>query len=418
MGTAQSADRWSAVAVVALGIFVIVTVEILPIGLLTPIAADFDVSDGTAGLLMTMPGLLAAIAAPTVTVATARIERRLMLVALIAVLAVADFLAASAPNFAVTMIARVLVGMTIGAFWSISAGLAERLVNPGSTSLANSIIFSAVPLGSVLGVPLGTFIGDAFGWRSAFFAAGLLTVLVLVAIPLTVPNLPATAARTTARSLTKMAARPGIRTGVAVTFLVVQAHFGTYTYIRPFLQNQVHAGPMFIAALLLLYGIAGMIGNFVAGRYARRRPRRVLAIAGALLAIPLVLLSSLGANAAFVVVLVTLWGLAYGAVPVSSQAWFAAASPDTPEAASVYFTAVFQATISLGALAGGVVLDHTSTGALLLTGGLVAGTLVLTAIASAPPGDTGPSGATPAGPVGKPGHPRRPEAFRGRRRGR
>jgi predicted MFS family arabinose efflux permease len=212
--------------------------------------------------------------------------------------------------------------MTIGAFWSISAGLAERLVNPGSTSLANSIILSAVPLGSVPGLPLGTFIGDAFGWRSAFFAAGLLTVLVLVAIPLTVPKLPATAARTTARSLTKMAARPGIRTGVAVTFL---AHFGTYTYIRPFLQNQVHAGPMFITALLLLYGIAGMIGNFVAGRYARRRPSRVLAIAGA---------------------------------------------------------------------------------------------LVLTAIASAPPGDTGPSGATPAEPAGKPRHPRRPETLRGRRTGR
>ncbi|GAA4992362.1 putative MFS family arabinose efflux permease [Nonomuraea thailandensis] len=132
-----------AVASLMLGIFAIVTSEILPIGLLPAIGADFGVSDGTTGLTMALPGVVAAVAAPAVTLTTARLDRRLMLCVLMAVLAVADVLAAVATSYEVMLISRVLVGLTIGGFWSIGAGLAGRLV----------------PLGSVLGVPAGTFIG-------------------------------------------------------------------------------------------------------------------------------------------------------------------------------------------------------------------------------------------------------------------
>src|SRR5580700_4488293 len=90
---------WLAVITVMLGIFSIVTTEILPIGLLTPIGTTFRISDGVAGLMMTMPGFLAAVAAPTVTLATARLDRRLMLCVLMLVLALADFMAALAPAY-------------------------------------------------------------------------------------------------------------------------------------------------------------------------------------------------------------------------------------------------------------------------------------------------------------------------------
>jgi predicted MFS family arabinose efflux permease len=113
-----------------MGIFVIVTTEILPVGLLTSIGAGFDVSDGMAGLMMTMPGLLAAVAAPLVTVMTARLDRRAMLCALILLLAIANFLAAAAADYWLLLVSRVLVGIVIGGFWSIGAGLASRLVPP------------------------------------------------------------------------------------------------------------------------------------------------------------------------------------------------------------------------------------------------------------------------------------------------
>ncbi len=133
------------VAAVTLGIFTIVTTEILPVGLLTPIGTDFGLTAGRTGWLMTMPGLVAAVAAPIITVTTARLDRRLMLCALMGLLAVSGFLAAAAPSYELELLARLLVGLTIGGFWSIGAGLAERLVTKQWTARATAVIFSAVP---------------------------------------------------------------------------------------------------------------------------------------------------------------------------------------------------------------------------------------------------------------------------------
>lgn len=88
------------------------------------------------------------------------------------------------------LVARVLVGITIGGVWSIGAGLAGRLVRPASTGRATAVIFSAVPLGSVLGVPVGTLIGDLAGWRTTFATMGLLSTGVLALLLLTLPALP------------------------------------------------------------------------------------------------------------------------------------------------------------------------------------------------------------------------------------
>jgi predicted MFS family arabinose efflux permease len=361
--------HWLAVTAVMLGIFSIVTTEILPIGLLTPIGADFGVSPGTAGLMMTVPGILAAIAAPAVTVATGRLDRRGMLCALMLLLALADFLAAVAPSYPIMMVSRILVGFVIGAFWSIGAGLAARLVSPELAGRATAVIFSAVPLGSVLGVPAGTFLGNLAGWRTAFAVMGVLTVAVFAALLAFLPPLPAVHV-TRLAVLRDIVRQPATRIGLALTFLIVLAHFGTYTYVTPFLADVTHASPALITALLLLYGIAGVAGNFLAGGDTDVRTKVV--IAASLLATATTLLPVFGREAAGAVVLLIVWGLAYGAVPVCSQTWFARAAPHAPEAASVLFTSSFQATLSLGALAGGVVVDATSTSTVMFLGGVAA----------------------------------------------
>ncbi|GGV92698.1 MFS transporter [Streptomyces gelaticus] len=362
-----------------LGIFSIVTTEILPIGLLTSIGSDFAVSDGTAGLMMTMPGLLAALSAPLVTMATARVDRRLMLCAFVLLLALADFLIAAATDYRLVLVSRVMVGVTIGGFWSIAAGLAGRLVRPASAGRATAVIFSAVPLGSVLGVPAGTFIGDLAGWRTAFVVMGVLSMGVLALMLLVVPALPP-AQVTRASLLRTVLKRPGTRFAVLLTFLVVLSHFATYTYVTPFLEQVTHAGPALITGLLLVYGTAGILGNFVGGALVTRRPRAAVSLAAGLIAAATALLPVLGRWEAGAVALLVVWGVAYGAVPVCSQTSFARAAPDAPEAASVLFTASFQATFALGAMAGGAVLDHVSVSAVMLLGGAVAALAVVVAI--------------------------------------
>ncbi|MGW0905693.1 MFS transporter [Streptomyces sp. NPDC002853] len=357
---------------VAAGIFVIVTTEILPIGLLTPIGATFGISDGTAGLMMTLPGILAAVAAPVVTVTTRRVDRRHMLCVLILVLALANLLAALAPGYWLMMVSRVLLGLVIGAFWSIGASLASRLVPEAQVGRATAVIFAAVPLGSVLGVPAGTLLGQLVGWRAVFVVMGGLTLAVLAALVMSLPPLPPQSV-TRLGVLRELLRSRRVRVAVAVTFLVVTAHFATYTYVTPFLEEVTGAGPRAITLFLLAYGVAGILGNFLAGAWVRRAPRGTFAAAAGLIAAVTLLLPVLGAAGyGGALGLLVVWGVAYGAVPVCSQTWFVDAAPRAPEAASVLFTSSFQATFAFGALGGGVVVDAASVTVVMAVGGGVA----------------------------------------------
>ncbi|MCG5219386.1 MFS transporter [Streptosporangium sp. KLBMP 9127] len=382
---------WLAVVSVMMGIFAIVTTEILPIGLLTSIGSTFHISDGTAGLMMTMPGILAAIAAPSLTVMTGRMDRRLMLCALMLLLALANFLAAVAPNYLVMVISRVLVGLTIGGFWSIGAGLAARLVPQERVATATAVIFSAVPLGSVLGVPAGTLLGYLADWRTTFLVMGVFAVGVLVALIVLLPPLPAVQV-TRPQVLRGLLRGGGTRAGLVVTFLVVIAHFGTYTYMTPFLQQVTQVSPELITVFLLIYGAAGIVGNFVAGAVVQRSLRATFTVSAFMIAAAALLLPVIGDRAVGAIVLLIVWGLAYGAVPVCSQIWFFKSAPHAPEAASVIFTASFQASISIGALAGGFIVDTTSVSAVMALGGAIALLTVVALRAFRTPGQDATAG--------------------------
>lgn len=150
----RSATRgWLGVAAVASATFTVVTSEMLPVGLLTPIGDALKVTEGTAGLTLTITGLVGAVSAPLLTPLLGRFDRRAVLCALMAVLTVGNLLAAWTPNFAVMVAARVLVGIGMGGVWAIAAGLAVRLVPPKSIGSATSLIFSGIAVASVLGVP-------------------------------------------------------------------------------------------------------------------------------------------------------------------------------------------------------------------------------------------------------------------------
>jgi predicted MFS family arabinose efflux permease len=369
------ARRWPAVWSVMAGIFVIVTAEILPIGLLLPISTEFAVSPGAAGLMMTVPGLVAAVAAPVATVAAARVDRRLMLSVWLVVLAASNLISAVASEFWMVLAARVLVGVVIGGFWSIGAGLARRLVDERSVARATSIIFLAVPLGSVLGVPIGTFLADVAGWRTAFVCLGVATLAVLAALVATLPALPPEQV-TRLAVLGALLSRRQIRIGLLLTFTIVVAHFGTYTYVSAFLEEVTRVDLGTISVLLLVYGAAGLAGNLIAGTTIAKNLRATFAAAAGLIAIATVALPFAGTSIAAVAGLLILWGVAYGAVPACSQTWLARASRGADEAATVLFTSSFQATISIAALFGGIVVDGASLTTVMLLGGATAAVTV------------------------------------------
>ncbi|MFG1614259.1 MFS transporter [Nonomuraea wenchangensis] len=344
-----------AVASVALGTFTLVTSEMLPVGLLTPIAADLGVSPGTAGLTMTAPGLVAAVAAPALAVAARRADRRTLLIGLMALLAVADLAAALAPGYAVMLAARVATGVSIGGFWAFAAGLGARLVPERQVGRATSVILGGVSVASVLGVPAAALVSSSAGWRAAFAAMGVLALALLVLLAVALPALPAARSDAVAGAGFRMSR--ALALVLVLTVLIVGGHFAAYTYLRPFLEQVAQAGPGLVGAALLLYGAAGVAGNFVAGARAARSPRAVLVVLAALIALATAAL----ALAAPPLVALVVWGLGYGGVGVALQLWIMRSGGG--EMGTALFVSAFNLSIALGALVGGRVVDGVSIAA-------------------------------------------------------
>lgn len=367
---------WLAVSAVGLATFAVVTTEMLPVGLLTPIADDLGASTGTAGLMISLPALLAALFAPLVVIVAGGIDRRRILCALLGLLMVANIASALAPGIAWLLAARVLVGFCMGGIWAIAGGLAARLVPAHRIGLATSIIFGGVAAASVLGVPLGALIGDALGWRFAFAAMALFSAAILLLHLAVLPALPVVASVRPAQFVQLLAHR-GLQRGLCLTLLLVAGHFIAFTYVRPLLTQHSGVDAAWIGALLFAYGMAGIAGNFIAGPLAARHPRSVLrVIALGLLLTPLLLLWVGGTPTGGIAVLL-LWGLAYGGVSVGLMSWMMKAVPHAVEIATALYVGVFNIGIALGAWGGGRLLDGIGLHASLWAAAVLAASALL-----------------------------------------
>lgn len=375
---AAAAPRaWLAVCAVGLATFCVVTTEMLPVGLLTAIADGLDASTGSAGLMISLPALLAALFAPLVVLLSGGLDRRSILCGLLALLVAANIACALAPGMAWLLAARVLVGFCMGGIWAIAGGLAARLVPGAGVGLATALIFGGVAAASVLGVPLGALIGDLAGWRSAFAGMAALSALVLGLHLAVVPALPATGSAGLRQFLDQWANRR-LLAGLALTLLMVAGHFMAFTFVRPLLMTVSGFDAQWVGALLFAYGIAGIAGNFLAGIVAARRTAPgLIAIALGLWLAPLMFLAIGGSRAGGGAVLLA-WGLAYGGVSVALMTWMMKAAPQAVEIATALYVGVFNIGIALGSWVGGLVVDGWGlTWALWLAGGLGAAALAL-----------------------------------------
>ncbi len=370
---------WLAVSAVGLATFSVVTTEMLPVGLLTSIAGSLGTSMGRAGLMISLPALLAALFAPLVVMAAGGMDRRRILCGLLALLVLANLASALAPSLIWLLAARVLVGFCMGGIWAIAGGLAARLVPQASMGLATSIIFGGVAAASVLGVPLGALIGDFAGWRWAFGGMAGFSALVLALHMAVLPALPATGSASL-RQFSHQLANRRLQAGLALTLLLVAGHFMSFTFVRPLLLTVSGFDAQWMSALLLAYGIAGIAGNFLAGIIAARRTVPSLAaIAMGLLLAP-VLFLSVGDSPTGGGAVLLVWGLAYGGVSVGLMTWMMQAAPRAVEIATALYVGVFNIGIALGSWAGGQLVDGWGLHATLwLSGGFAAAALLLSA---------------------------------------
>ncbi|MGP9679550.1 MFS transporter [Halomonas sp. AOP27-A1-41] len=354
----EQAPRWWAVVAVMIGIFLLVTAEQLPIGLLSQVASSMDVTPGVAGLMVTVPGVVAAFSAPLLPVAVGRLDRRIMLTLLMVVMVIGSVLSALASSFILLLAARVLVGVSIGGYWAVAGSIAPRLVPSDKVPKAMTIIFGGVAAASVLGVPLGTLLGDLSNWRIAFAALGGFSLLTALALWCWLPPLPPREP-VRLKVLAQQFTSRGVRVAVLVTGFVVVGHFAAYTFISPILQEISGVAQRHVGSLLLLYGAAGILGNIAAGMFAGRHPYRAVLAIPSLLLLVVASFPLLGVEPVSGVLLLMVWGAAFGSVSVSIQTWILRTAPNT-EAATALMAFVFNLSIGLGAMVGGRVVDATS----------------------------------------------------------
>lgn len=377
VATTWSATTWFAVISMAATSFALVSAEFLPAGLLTPMARDLGISEGTAGQVVTATASIGAVTALFSNVLIGKLNRKAVLVGLSALAIGSNLLAALATDFWLLLLGRAGLGVALSGFWALSVAVVARLVGANATGRGMAIVTLGVSLATIAAPSMGALISDWIGWRVATgMTAGLAALAMLLQI-LSLPTLPAT----TSNSLSdvfRLTKRRTVQLGMLAILLLMTGHFAGSVYVRPFLEQVTLLGTGPIALALLGFGIAAVIGNVAGGRLADANIRMALAVTGALMAFATFALVNWGAHSGIAFALVALWGLAFGMAPVVLPTNLSRGAGDALEAAGSLMVVSFQVAISIGAVFGGYIVDHHgASGPLVMTAVLAASTVFL-----------------------------------------
>jgi predicted MFS family arabinose efflux permease len=354
--TAHRPPAWGAVFAMTLCVFVLIASEFMPVGLLTPVAADLGVSEGQAGQAVSVSGVFAVLTSLFLSAAVGRLDRRGVLLSFTLLMILSGAMVAFAPDFAVLMAGRALLGVAVGGFWSMSTATVMRLVPEGLVPRALAILNGGNALAATVAAPLGSLLGDAVGWRAAFFCVVPLAALAFAWQLASVPSMPA-ARGSGAGAAFGLLRRPQVAFGMAAIMLLFMGQFALFTYLRPFLETAAGADVSALSLILLAMGVAGLVGTSLVGPILKARPQGVLiAVPLAMASIALALIP-LGGAPLPAAALLAAWGLVATPAPVGWGAWLARTLPEDAEAGGGLMVATIQLAITLGAVVGGVLFD-------------------------------------------------------------
>jgi DHA1 family inner membrane transport protein len=342
------------VLALALGGFAIGTTEFVAMGLLPQIAGGVDISIPTAGHVISAYALGVVVGAPVLAGLGARFPRRSLLVALMVAYTVGNLLSAFAPSYATLMGARFLAGLPHGAYFGVAALVAADLAPPGLKARAVSRVMLGLSVANVIGVPLATWIGQAFGWRVAFGAAAGLAALTAVSVLRVVPWGRADEAATFRRELTALR-RPQVWLAIATGAIGGGGLFAVYSYISPILTDRSGVSLGLVPLVLAIWGAGMVAGNLLAGRLMDWRPHR--AMIGACLGMAVVFTTFAFTSASPVLGPITVFFLGMSMIlPTGLQMRLMDVAGDAQTLGAALNHSAFNVANALGAWLGGIVL--------------------------------------------------------------
>lgn len=352
---------WSAVLSMSLCVAMLIAAEFMPVSLLTPIAHALHATEGQAGQAIAISGFFAVAASLLVTTLAGRLDRKLVLVSMTGLMLASLVLVALAPSFAVLMVGRALLGVSIGGFWSLATAVLMRLVPEHQVSKALAVMFAGQAIASAFAAPVGSYLGSIIGWRGVFWALVPIVAVTLVWQLLALPSLQAEAGP--GRTLLAPLRRGYFRRGLVGVVLSFGGAFAMFTYLRPFLETRSGATGATLSLLFLALGGTGFIGTWLGGRLADGHALRIVQLVPVVMAAVTLTLLGSGPTILVVAALLAVWGVMNTALPIGWMSWMTQNVGDEAEAAGALMVAAIQGAILAGGALGGTLLDHAGIGA-------------------------------------------------------
>ena len=361
MNNANKRSRiWSSILCLALAAFIFNTTEFVPVGLLPNIAESFSMDVAHAGLLLTIYAWAVSLLSLPLTVLTAKMERRKLLIFLFCLFIGSHILAGFAWSFYSLMVARIGIACAHAVFWAITTPLAVRLAPNGKKAKAMGFIVVGTSMATVLGIPIGTMIGQLVGWRVTFLCIGFIAFCVMASLLYLLPAVPSMNT-ISLKAIPKVLKRPVLLNIYLLTAIIITGHFTAYTYITPFMLNVGGFSEQIVVSLLLAVGFSGMIGSLIFAKYSEPHPTAILVMPVILLIICLLSLYVCSFSLITAIVQGMVWGLAITIIGMVMQSKVIDAAPDAADIATSVYSGIYNIGIGGGAFVGSQVLVYLST---------------------------------------------------------
>ncbi|SNY87516.1 MFS transporter, DHA1 family, chloramphenicol resistance protein [Nocardia amikacinitolerans] len=358
--------------VLAVAVFAQGTSEFMVSGLLEQIAADVGVSLGSAGLLTSLYAAGMVLGAPTMAMVIGRLPVRYSVTAFVGLFCVVHVVGAVTTDFAVLLVTRVLAAVANAGFLAVVLAALPRWVGPAMIGRATSVVVSGVTVACIAGVPAGTLLGQAWGWRSAFWAVAIVGAATIAPVWAMIPRDVRDGDRSEVRGQfmrrewTVMGSRT-VGAAVLTGILVNAATFAGFTYLGTITADVTETGGRWIPVVLALFGIGSFAGVTLTGRYSDRHRTRIVTT-GTVVLVGVWLLAALTAHTltGIVIMSVVAGAVAFGVGSTLIATIVQTAAPRAPRIAGALATTAFNMGAVLGPVTAGLIVDRTEqpTGAL------------------------------------------------------
>ncbi|WP_221794532.1 MFS transporter [Oceanobacter mangrovi] len=339
----------------ALGAFGIGVTEFGPMGMLSSIAEDLQVSIPTAGMLISAYALGVVVGAPIMTLGFANMSRRNLLLLAMSIFTIGNLVSALADSYNTLLIGRIITSFNHGAFFGVGTVVATTLVAPDKRAGAVAAVFSGLTIANIGGVPLAAYVGETIGWRTSFYGMAAIGLITLIALRIWLPKLASNGA-TSIRDELAVLGRGSVLFALLLTVVGASSMFTVFTYIVPILEDETLASTGFITTILIIYGCGLAVGNWLAGRFADRSLDGTLVIALLVTVLLLVLFAFTMQSQWLVAPLIFCWGIVSFAIVPPLQALVVQQASDAPNLASSMNIAAFNLGNAFGAALGGAVI--------------------------------------------------------------